>query len=79
MTMMTGMTQITKHDTFTANGRHVERGTELTVQRIGRVKFLAHVVTDTTEWLDVRDKKGMVRSVKPGEVRRVHYKKKLGR
>lgn len=77
--MMAGTTRMLKHDTFVANSRHVERGTELTVQRIGRVKFLAHVVTETTEWLDVRDKKGMVRSVKPGEVRRVHYKKKLGR
>lgn len=70
------MTITSKSDTFTANGRHIEKGTELTVKGIGRVRFLAYVTTDTTDWVDAVDKNRMIRSFKPADIKRVHYKKK---
>jgi len=82
---MSDLYQVRRINEFYTRGgsrrRRIEHGQELTVARIGRVKFVAHVISggDTTrivEWLDVKDKKGMIRSVRPDEIKRVHYKKK---
>jgi len=61
------------------NGRIVERGTEVSIVRLGRMKFLAHVVNVETgaEWIDCVDKNKSIRSFRPDWVKRVHYKKKL--
>lgn len=63
------------------NGRLVERGTELSIVKNGRMKFLEHVVnTDSgAEWIDCVDKNKAIRSFRPEQVKRVHYKKKLRR
>ena len=61
------------------NGRLVERGTELSIVKNGRMKFLEHVVnTDSgAEWIDCVDKNKSIRSFRPEQVKRVHYKKNL--
>ena len=61
------------------NGRIVERGTEVSISRRGRMKFLEHVVNSETgaEWVDCVDKNKSIRSFRPDEVKRVHYKKKM--
>ena len=61
------------------NGRLVERGTELSIVKHGRVKFLEHVVnTDSgAEWIDCVDKNKSIRSFRPEQVKRVHYKNKM--
>jgi len=43
------------------------------------MKFLEHVVnTDSgAEWIDCVDKNKSIRSFRPEQVKRVHYKKKL--
>jgi hypothetical protein len=70
-------------ETFTINGRHVQRGTELSIQgERGRFKFIQHIYNPKidVEWIDVvGGKKGVkeVRSFRPTQVKRVHYKNKL--
>ena len=65
------------HHRFTRNGRWAEPGTELTVARIrGRVRFIKHVVTPTAEWIDVFDRDCHFRSVRPEDVKVVHWTKK---
>ena len=61
------------------NGRLVERGTEVSIVKHGRMKFLEHVVnTDSgVEWVDCVDKNKSIRSFRPEQVKRVHYKKNL--
>jgi hypothetical protein len=60
------------------NGRNVTHGTELKIagQR-GRFRFLRHVKTETTEWVDVwGGPKGAEnwRSYSLDKIKRVHYK-----
>lgn len=65
---------------FTANGRKIANGTELSFKNErGRFRFIKHVVNGEKEWLDVRadEKNGYVyRSFSPDSIRRVHYKNK---
>jgi hypothetical protein len=60
------------------NGRNVTHGTELKIagQR-GRFRFLRHIKTETTEWVDVwGGPKGAEnwRSYSLDKIKRVHYK-----
>lgn len=70
-------------DTYMANGRHIEKGTELSIQgERGRFKFIQHVYNPKSdvEWIDVvGGRKGVkeYRSFRPNRIKRVHYKKKL--
>ena len=61
------------------NGRAVDRGTEVTIVGKGRMKFLEHVVNieSGVEWVDCVDKNKSIRSFRPEQVKRVHYKNKL--
>ena len=61
------------------NGRLVERGTEVSIVKQGRMKFLEHVVNmdSGAEWVDCVDKNKSIRSFRPEQVKRVHYKKNL--
>ena len=61
------------------NGRFVERGTEISIVGRGRMKFLEHVVnTDSgAEGIDCVDKNNSIRSFRPEQVKRVHYKNKM--
>lgn len=67
-----------KYDEMKLNGRILKRGTEFSVKgEKGRFRFIAHVVTDKTEWIDcVGGQKGyeMLRAFSPSRVRRVHVK-----
>lgn len=62
------------------NGRSVCVGTELSIRgESGRFRFIKHVVTPTSEWIDVvGGKKGysMMRSFGLDRVRTVHWKNK---
>jgi hypothetical protein len=72
-----------RSDTFIANGRHLEKGTELSIQgERGRFRFIQHVYNPNldVEWIDVvGGKKGVneMRAFRPEKIKRVHYKKKL--
>jgi len=59
-----------------ANGRKIEKGTALSIKgERGRFKFMRHITTDTTEWIDVLGgKKGYEqwRSFYPDRIRVVH-------
>ena len=68
-----------RNDTYKVNGRTLAYGTEFTAKRLGRVRFIGHVISDTSEWLDCVDKKLMVRSCSVDEVKRVHRTQKIGR
>ena len=61
------------------NGRTVDRGTEISIAGKGRMKFLEHVVNNASgaEWVDCVDKNRSIRSFRPEQVKRVHYKNKL--
>lgn len=66
-------------ETFTANGRHIEKGTELSIEgESGRFLFLRHIRRPGgVEWIDVigYDTKGNstgYRSFRPARIRRVH-------
>jgi len=63
------------------NGRIVESGTEVTVAGHGRMRFVCQVTNTVTgsTWVDCTDKNRQVRSFHVDEIKRVHYKKKLGR
>jgi hypothetical protein len=67
--------------TFTANGRKIESGTELSITgQPGRWRFVEHVVNGDAEWVTViGGKKGerTTRSFLPARIKQVHYKKKL--
>lgn len=69
-----------KHETMKINGRILEKGTEFSVKgERGRFRFIAHVVTDKTEWIDcIGGQKGyeMFRAFSPTNVRRVHVRQK---
>lgn len=60
------------------NGRYVEPGTELKIEgERGRFRFIQHVLTSTSEWIDVwggPEHKEQWRSFKTSRVKRVHYK-----
>lgn len=67
-----------KTNTYTANGRHLERGTEISIKgERGRFRFLHHVTNGDKEWIDVADKNKALRSFRPEKIKRVHYKKKI--
>lgn len=68
-----------KKETYTANGRHIERGTEVTIAGHGRMRFLAHVTHNGKEWIDLVDKYKAIRSFRPTQIKRVHYKTKMRR
>ncbi len=71
--------------TWEANGRQVigdqRAGTELSIAgERGRFRFVAYVLTDTAEWIDVfggTDNQQAWRSFDPARVTRVHTKPKL--
>lgn len=60
------------------NGRNVAKGTEVKIKgERGRFRFLKHVKTETTEWIDVwGGPKGAecMRSFRLEQITRVHYK-----
>jgi hypothetical protein len=62
----------TRTDATTINGRHVTKGTELSITGLrGRWTFGTYTVTPTASWLDVyRD--GRSRTVRPDAVKIVH-------
>ena len=72
-----------RSDTFIANGRHIEKGTELSIQgERGRFRFIEYIYNPhiDVEWIDVvSERKGIkqVRSFRPERIKRVHYKRKL--
>lgn len=74
-------TSWTKHETMKINGRILEKGSEFSVKgQRGRFRFIAHVVTDKTEWIDcIGGQKGyeVFRSFNPDQVRRVHVKQTM--
>lgn len=64
---------------YTANGRNILPGTELSFQgESGRFRFVKHVINGEHEWVDVVDGKDGARwrSFGPESIKRVHYKKK---
>jgi len=61
------------------NGRHVAPGTELRIRgERGRWTFVRHVAHDVlgTEWVDVRDRDGALRSFYVARITRVHVARK---
>jgi len=62
------------------NGRLVERGTEISIVKHGRMTFLGHVrnIASGAEWVDCVDKNKQIRSFRPEQIKRIHYKKKMG-
>jgi hypothetical protein len=67
----------TRSETYTANGRSLERGTEVSIRgERGRFRFLLHTVTEKgVEWVDVMGgPKGAekYRSFRPDRIRTVH-------
>ena len=72
-----------RSDTFIANGRHIEKGTELSIQgERGRFRFVQHIYNPRidVEWIDVvGGRKGVkeIRSFRPELIKRVHYKNKM--
>lgn len=60
------------------NGRYVSKGTEVKIKgERGRFRFIKHVKTETTEWIDVwGGPKGAecMRSFRLEQITRVHYK-----
>jgi hypothetical protein len=72
-----------RNDTYIANGRHIVKGTELSIQgERGRFKFVQHVYNPRidVEWIDVIGGKLGVkefRSFRPTQIKRVHYKNKI--
>jgi hypothetical protein len=62
---------------MTINGRHVHRGTEISISgERGRFIFFKHVINGEKEWIDVVDKSKSFRSFRVEQVKRVHYKNK---
>lgn len=64
-------------DNITIHGRHVERGTELSIRGNGRMKFLYMVKNGNREWIDLIDRHRKFRSFRIDDVKRVHIKSKL--
>ena len=73
------MSKFVRSTEWKHHGRLVERGTEVSIVREGRMKFLAHVTNTETgaEWIDCVDKNKSIHSYRPDQVKRVHYKNKL--
>ena len=75
----------TRTSEFSANGRNIERGTELSIKgESGRFRFIEHVRTpDGSEWITVyggdSNLKGVRswRSFSPDRIRTVHWKEKI--
>lgn len=64
---------LVKLDSATFHGRHVTRGTEITVAGAGRCRFLAHVTNPSGDtWVDVVDQAGRLRSFSVDRVKTVH-------
>lgn len=64
---------------YTANGRRIVEGTELSFKTApGRFRFVKHVVNGDKEWIDVVDGKDGAKwsSFRPSDIKRVHYKRK---
>lgn len=67
---------------YEANGRHIQQGTELSIQgESGRYRFVKHVYNPEidAEWIDViGGPKGysIFRSFDPSRIKRVHWKNK---
>src|SRR5262245_53013466 len=63
-----------RETTTTINNRHVERDTELHVEGMGRVRFIAFVTNpaNNAQWVDVVDKLGHLRAARPERVTTVH-------
>jgi hypothetical protein len=63
---------------FAWNGRRIEPGTELSISgQRGRFRFIKHVRTGTTEWIDVvGGKNNLDRSFHPEKIKTVHRLKK---
>jgi len=65
-------------DEIQINGRMVSVGTELSIKgESGRFRFMKHVKTETSEWIDVvGGKKGYstCRSFRVSQVKTVHWK-----
>lgn len=70
----------TRSERFQWNGRHIERGTELSIRGArGRYRFLYHTTTPTSEWIDVVGGPGrgaaqvrQWRAFRPERIRTVH-------
>lgn len=66
---------------YQANGRHLEPGTELSIRNErGRFKFIKHVRTENSEWVDViggSPKMKMFRSFSVDRIKTVHWKNKI--
>ena len=64
---------------FKWNGRHISPGTVLSIKgERGRFRFIAHIKTPTSEWIDViGGVKGvdMWRSFYPDRIRTVHLRR----
>jgi len=57
------------------SGMWLERGQELRINdEIGRFRFVRHVATATTEWIEVWDANRRHRFFKPDRVKKVHRK-----
>lgn len=59
------------------NGRHVERGTEVSIRSRGRMRFLYETACDHGGCLTFYDKDHKFVTVHRDMVRTVHWKKKL--
>lgn len=60
---------------YTANGRHIDLGTELSVSGEGstRFRFVKHVRTAAgVEWIDCLESGGGFRSFRPDRIKTVH-------
>lgn len=69
-------------ETFVWNGRHISRGTELSITgEKGRFRFIKHVNNGSNEWIDVvggatRKRGDKSRSFRPERIKTVHWKNK---
>lgn len=65
-------------ETFYWNGRHITKGTELSITGArGRYRFVKHVKTPKAEWIDTvgggtRTRSDMARSFAPNRIKTVH-------
>ena len=68
-------------DASKVNGRIVTAGTELTIKGIrGRFRFIEHVKTPKTEWINVVGGQAgyrHFRAFRPEQIRTVHYKNRM--
>lgn len=65
-----------RSDELTLNGRHITKGTELSITGLrGRFPFVQHVRCNDTEWIDVLGPHG-IRSFYLDRIKTVHRKKR---